>query len=228
MNNVIEFSRGQNVRNRKNVRRKTTKSYDTVKYFTKDQINLIRGTARNNADLALYKRRSRVGAFRVWMVIDLITATGLRVAKASDIRCGDIKSGYGQSELFVRDGKGHVSRTIQIPKTFKTHLNQFLKWKQNRSELTGKDDYLLIGQRGPWKPSGIQQTVKALLKNLNLYEQGRSVHALRHSCAFQLYKQQRDLRAVQKQLGHTHVQTTTIYADVSKEDIQEQITGLWG
>ena len=156
-----------------------------------------------------------------------ITLTGLRVAEAADIRCGDIKSGYGQSELFVRDGKGHVSRTIQIPKALKTHFNQYLRWKGERNEPTGQDDYFFIGQRGPWKPSAIQQSVKVLLKSLSLYEKGRSVHALRHSYAFQLYRQQRDLRAVQKQLGHAHIQTTTIYADVSKEDIQEQITGLW-
>jgi len=227
MNNVIEFSRGQNGRNLENGKTKTVRSYDTVKYFTKDQIQLIRKAARDSASLALTKRRPRVGAVRVWMVIDLITSTGLRVAEAADIRCGDIKSGYGQSELYVRDGKGHVSRTIQIPKTLKTHLNQFLKWKQNRNEPTGQDDYLFTGQRGPWKSSGIQQAVKVLLKSLNLYEKGRSVHALRHSYAFQLYRRQRDLRAVQKQLGHAHIQTTTIYADVSKEDIQQQITGLW-
>ena len=125
------------------------------------------------------------------------------------------------------DGKGHVSRTVQIPKTLKAHLNQFIRWKEDRLEPTGKDDHLFIGQRGPWSASGIQQAVKTLLKQLNLYEKGRSVHALRHSYAFQLYRQQRDLRAVQKQLGHANIQTTTVYTDVSKEDIQDQVNGLW-
>ncbi len=66
------------------------------------------------------------------------------------------------------------------------------------------------------------------LKALGLYESGKSVHALRHSYALELYRQERDLRAVQKQLGHASVQTTQVYADVTQEDIQGQIKGLWG
>ena len=39
---------------------------------------------------------------------------------------------------------------------------------------------------------------------------------------------EKDLRALQKQLGHSSVQTTQIYADVTVQDIQKQIRGLWG
>jgi site-specific recombinase XerD len=69
--------------------------------------------------------------------------------------------------------------------------------------------------------------VKQHLRRLNLYETGKSAHSLRHSYAVQLYHQQKDLRAVQKQLRHASVQTTMIYADVMAEDIQDQIRGLW-
>jgi len=39
------------------------------------------------------------------MAIDLLTSTGMRVAEASNIRCGDIKAGYSESAIFIRDGK---------------------------------------------------------------------------------------------------------------------------
>jgi len=42
-----------------------------------------------------------------------------------------------------------------------------------------------------------------------------------------LCTKEKDLRAVQKQLRHLSIQSTQVYADVSKEDIQEQIKGLW-
>jgi site-specific recombinase XerD len=130
--------------------------------------------------------------------------------------------------MFVRDGKGSKSRTVQIPDSLKKHLRQFLAWKQTRGETTGHDDHLFLGQRGPWTSQAVQQLVKKYLKALGLYESEKSVHALRHSYAVEFYRQEKDLRALQKQLGHSSIQTTQIYADVTVQDIQKQIRGLWG
>jgi len=104
---------------------------------------------------------------------------------------------------------------------------QVIKWKEKRNEGTENDDHLFIGQRRFWTDQAIRQFIKKYLRQLGLYENGKSVHALRHSYAVQLYKKEKDLRAVQKQLGHSSIQTTQIYADVTKEDIQQQISGFW-
>jgi len=138
-----------------------------------------------------------------------------------------LKLGYAESELFIRDGKGSKPRTIQIPESLKKHLKQCLKWKKSRGEPVSEDDHVFVGQRGPWTSQAIQQIVKKYLKALGLYENGKSAHALRHSYAVELYRKEKDLRAVQKQLGHSSVQSTQIYADVTKEDIQGQIKNFW-
>ena len=202
------------------------KNVDGIKYFSQLQIKLLRRTVRDQATLD--SDRGQVTAIREWMAIDLLTSTGLRVSEAADVRCGDLKAGYGESALFVRNGKGSKSRTVQIPDSLKKHLKQFVTWKQSRVEPIGADDYLFIGKRGPWTCQAVQQLVKKYLKILDLYESEKSVHALRHSYAVEFYRQEKDLRALQKQLGHASVQTTQIYADVTAEDIQKQIKGLWG
>jgi site-specific recombinase XerD len=161
------------------------------------------------------------------MLIDLLTSTGLRESEAADLRCGDIRAGYGESAIFVRHGKGDKSGTVQIPDSLRHHLKSYLVWKCNRGEPTGQDDHLLIGQRGPWTGQGVGMVVKQHLRRLGLYETGKSAHSLRHSYAVELYRQQRDIRAVQKQLRHASIQTTQKYADVLAEDIQDQIKGLW-
>jgi len=199
---------------------------DGIKYYTDQQIKLFRRTVRDRAALDI--ERGQVTAIREWMAIDLVTSSGLRVSEAANVRCGDIKAGYGESALFVRDGKGAKSRTVQIPDALKRHLKQFIVWKASRGEPTGPDDYLFIGQRGQWTAQAIQFLVKKYLKALGLYENEKSVHALRHSYAVEFYRQEKDLRALQKQLGHSSVQTTQIYADVTVQDIQKQIRGLWG
>ncbi len=207
-------------------RQRPIRNIDGIKYFTEQQIKLLRRTVRDQA--ALDEARGQVTAVREWMVIDLLTSTGLRVSEAADVRCGDRRAGYGESALYVRNGKGQRSRTVQIPDSLKLHLKQFITWKAERKESTNSDDHLFIGQRGAWTAQAIQQIVKKHLKALNLYENDKSVHALRHSYAVELYRREKDLRAVQKQLGHASIQTTQIYADVSVEDIQTQIRGLWG
>lgn len=199
---------------------------DGVKYYSDQQIKLIRRTVRDRASLDI--ERGQITAIREWMAVDLITSSGIRVSEAANIRCGDLKAGYGESSIFIRDGKGAKSRTVQIPDALKRHLKQFIVWKASRGEPTGQDDFLFTGQRGPWTAQAIQFLVKKYLKALGLYENEKSVHALRHSYAVEFYRQEKDLRALQKQLGHSSVETTQIYADVSVQDIQKQIRGLWG
>jgi len=199
---------------------------DGEKYYADQQIKLFRRTVRDRAALDI--ERGQVTAVREWMAVDLITSSGIRVSEAANVRCGDVKAGYGESALFVRDGKGAKSRTVQIPDALKRHLKQFVVWKASRGEPTGPDDFLFIGQRGPWTAQAIQFLVKKYLKALGLYENEKSVHALRHSYAVEFYRQEKDLRALQKQLGHSSIETTQIYADVTAQDIQKQIRGLWG
>ena len=221
---ILQFPQ-QPVSKAKSARTKKIKPAPEFPYFNKNQVQLIRRTVRDKA--ILDSQKGSITAIREWMVIDVLTSTGIRVAECADLRCGDIKSSYGQSELYIRNGKGAKARSVQITGQLKTHLNNYLKWKTDRNESSGYDDHLFQGQRGPVTSQGIQLIVKKYLKQLGLYETGKSVHALRHSYATEYYHNTRDLRGLQKQLGHSSIQTTQIYADVSKEDIQENLKGLW-
>ncbi len=205
---------------------KRIKNIDGIKYLSEIQIKALRRAARNQA--MLDEAKKKVTGVREWMAIDILTSSGLRVAETANVRCGDIKSGYGQSELFVREGKGARSRTVEIPDSLKKHLKAFLKWKAARAEPAGPDEYVFLGQRGPWTSQAIQQIVKKYLKDLGLYETGMSAHSLRHSYAVHYYSRSgHDLRGLQKQLGHASIQTTQIYADITKEEIQRNVKGLW-
>ena len=201
--------------------KKRAKNIDGVKYFNAKQIKLLRRTVRDQADTG------KITHIREWMVIDLLTCTGLRVSEAANIRSGDIKTGYGENKVFVRDGKGSISGHVVIPDSLKKHLKSYLKWKADRGEAIEPDSYLFIGQRGPVTVQAIQQIVKKYLKHLNFYEPGKSVHALRHSYAMDLYAKEKDLRTVQKQLRHVSIQSTLVYADVTDEEIASQVKNLY-
>jgi integrase/recombinase XerD len=210
---------------KKHGKRQRMRNVDGIKHFNAKQVKLIRRQARDQAELD--EQKGKVTGIREWMAIDLLTSTGLRVSEASNLRCGDLKLGYGESKIFVREGKGQISVHVVVNESLKKHLKQFLSWKRGKEEPTGEEDYLFVGQRGNWTSQAIQQIVKKYLKELDLYEPGKSVHALRHSYAVELYSKEKDLRVVQKQLRHISIQSTLVYADVTDESISEQIKGLW-
>jgi integrase/recombinase XerD len=212
-------------RQEKPERKRRIKNVDGVKYFNEKQIKLLRRTARDQSELD--GQKGKVTGIREWMAIDLLTCTGLRVSEAANLRCGDLKLGYAESKIFVRDGKGGISGHVVVPESLKKHLKVFIAWKEKQGEATGDDAHLFVGQRGTWTSQAIQQIVKKYLKLLGLYENGKSVHALRHSYGVELYSREKDLRVVQKQLRHRSIQSTLIYADVTEEDIQNQLKGLW-
>ena len=208
---VKEKTKGRKIRN-----------VDGPKYLTEPQVKALRRVVRDKA------ATGKMTSIREWMAMDLLTATGLRVSEAANLSCGDVRAGYGESAVFVRDGKGGRSRTVEIPDGLKKHLRAFLKWKEDRGEATRPDDPLLLGQRGQWTGQALEQIVKKYFRALGIYEPGKSAHALRHSYAVQYYRQsEHDLRGLQKQLGHSSIQTTQIYADITREDIQHHIKGLW-
>jgi site-specific recombinase XerD len=213
---IIKFPTKAKVKKRPRI-----KNIDGVKYFSPKQIKLLRRTVKDQS------ATNKMTHIREWMAIDLLTCTGLRVSEAANLRCGDLKLGYGENKIFVRDGKGSISGHVVIPEGLNKHLKSYLKWKQNRGESIAKDDYLFIGQRGPVTAQALQQIVKKYLKLLDLYEPGKSAHALRHSYAMDLYGEKKDLRTVQKQLRHVSIQSTLVYADVTDEEIASQVKNLY-
>ncbi len=206
----------------KRQKQKAVRNLDTTRYFSENQIKSLRRTVRSGAGTG------RLSDVRAWLAVDVLTSSGLRVSELCDLRVSDIKAAYGQNKIFVRNGKGGVAGSVTIPDSLKKHIKQFLAWKEARGEPTGPDDHVLQGQRGPMTTQAVQQLTKKYLRLCGLYEPGKSCHSLRHSYAVQVYRQERDLRAVQKQLRHTSIQSTMRYADVTDEDLAEQVKGLWG
>jgi len=118
--------------------------------------------------------------------------------------------------------------TLAIPADLVEHLKAFIAWKDQVGQPTGKDAALFVGKRGPLTPQGLMQVWKAAVKRAGLPKE-LSIHSARHTLAVHLLRKTGNLRQVQKQLGHANPATTAnMYADVSFEDMQAGVTGLYG
>jgi integrase/recombinase XerD len=201
-------------------------------------------------------KKGRVNGVVQWMVVDLALSTGLRVSEMAALQVEDLDLKRGcmtvirlkrhqrkkvaktarKERKAVQRSHKPVRETLMIGRQLTSHLKTYLTWrscriadmdKGRRKGLTGARGALLVGQRGPLSAQGLQQVWKAAIRQAGLPEE-YSIHSARHTLAVHLLKRTGNLRQVQKQLGHTSpVTTANMYADVSDEDMQNGVTGLW-
>jgi integrase/recombinase XerD len=141
----------------------------------------------------------------------LIYATGLRVTEASLLETRDIDA--MQQVIHVRNGKGGRERMVPMNGKLYGLLRAYFKHERPPQ---------------PWLfASGAGQHVcldtarRALLYATASAGIGRVVtpHMLRHAFATHLLEQGTDLRKIQVLLGHSSIQSTTIYTHVIASQI---------
>lgn len=126
----------------------------------------------------------------------------------------------GQNTLIVRNGKGGKDRVVQFNVKLKDLILEYPSYRHSGSP------YLFPSKHGEQiTASGIQQVFKKWASKAGLPDR-YSIHSLRHPYAVRLYKASGyNLRLVQKQLGHSSIATTQVYADVLDADV-DQALGL--
>lgn len=224
------------------------------KYMDASEVRQLRTNTEGRALRDL--KKGRVNGVVHWMVVDLALSTGLRVSEMAALQVEDLDLKRGcmtvirlkrhkrkkaaqpakKERKAAPSPQAPVRETLMLGRQLAAHLKTYLTWracrladmdKGRRRCLTKDKGALLVGQRGPLSAQGLQQAWKAAIRQAGLPEE-YSIHSARHTLAVHLLKRTGNLRQVQKQLGHTSpVTTANMYADVSDEDMQNGVTGLW-
>lgn len=155
--------------------------------------------------------KKRKALVRDWFIINLALNTGLRRKEMCDLKVEDIHIGNGQSHLVVQHGKGDKKGVVHFSKGFKEMLRKYITWKHENGELA-EGCYLLRTERSPkYCVGGIWYRWKKYCP--------KRLHAARHSFGTYCYQATKNIRLVQKQLRHSKVTTTAIYADCTPDVI---------
>ena len=189
------------------------------KYLKDDEIKRLFKVCSDAAELAELK--DNFLAVRDYALIALAFGSGLRVGEIADLKIEDLHLDYGQSSLVVQKGKGNKKGNVRLSAKLKAHLNRYLKYRKSDSP------YLFTSARGEkLTVSGIQKIFKKWYEKAGLPGH-YSVHSARHSMAVRLLKSSgNNLRLVQKQLRHSSIVTTTVYADVIDSDIDKALENM--
>lgn len=188
------------------------------RYLSKEEVGKLLRRADELRALGVSKNSKQ--AVRDWMIIRLaLLSGGLRASEICDLKITDCHIGYSKSDLLVRRGKGGKMRVVKIGPDLKKDLRWYLRWKAQANELH-PDAYLLRTKRSE------RLNRSALWRRWNRYCPQHRLHDARHTAATLLYEASRDLRLVQKQLGHSRPSITAVYADVCDEKAREGVAAM--
>lgn len=197
---------------------------DRQKFLSETEIKKLRRVVEDKALADLQKGRTTWPRF--WMVLDLAIGAGLRVSEIANLTVDNLTLNSREPRIRVT-GKGNRTRDVFISKDLMRHLSDFIDWKKIMGESVNSKNFLLLSSHGkPYSTRTLQYAFKVSLKEAGL-PRYYSIHACRHSYGTYLYQKTKNLRLVQKQLGHSSITTTTVYTDVSVQEMLEAVNGLY-
>ncbi len=147
------------------------------------------------------------------LLIELLYSSGLRLSECINLKYTDLDLSEGTG--WVRLGKGSKDRLFVLSEMFKKDLNEYFQNKGANCK-----EYIFTVKGRKMSPRGIQHAIKKAAERAGL-EKEVHVHTLRHSFATHLLENGVDIRKIQKLLGHSNLQTTQIYTQVSSEEIKK-------
>lgn len=139
---------------------------------------------------------------------------GLRASEICKLRREEVSLDTRRPTMTIRESKGGKTRTLPIPQDLKKML---VLWIANSDEWS--PNVLFPNRAGTmWKRNSAWQAWSNCLEEAKVRHV--PLHAVRHTAALRMYRESKNLRLVQKMLGHSNINTTTIYADVMDDDIR--------
>lgn len=151
-------------------------------------------------------------------ILELLYATGIRVAELSGMRIADADLAQGQVSVI---GKGDKQRIVPLYPRAAAAIRTYLL--EARPQLAKKpaEERLFLSTRGnPLSASAVRRMFKSYAVQVGA-PSSLSPHAMRHTFATHLLDGGADLRTVQELLGHVALTTTQIYTHVSTKRLKD-------
>lgn len=151
-------------------------------------------------------------------MIHLLLNTGLRLSEMTNLKWNDIDLMTGQVK--VVEGKGLKDRILWLDEETLTMLG---KWKQRQFKEWGRSD-LVFTTRTLHSLDG--KAVRSMIKTYSDkagIKKHITTHSLRHTFASDLLRDTKNIRIVQKALGHADISSTQIYTHIVDEELEEAL-----
>lgn len=176
-------------------------------YLTVDEMNRLLETPDNTP-----------AGIRDQLIMEVLYACGLRVSEVIALKTDDLNLDMG----FIKvTGKGSKERIVPVTDFVSRLIKDYISGVRLDLLKELNTNQLFLTNRGKgFTRQGLWKMIKkyALISGIN---KAITPHTFRHSFATHLIENGADLRAVQELLGHTDINTTQIYTQISNVKIRE-------
>lgn len=150
--------------------------------------------------------------YRDWVMINFFLATGCRRGTLAAIKVGDIDLDEGYIE--INKTKTHKAQILPIPSSLKSILVEYMAIRGGKPS-----DVLFCNETGgAMEKHSITATIAKYNKRMGVHT--TSVHSLRHTFSkTAIMKCNMNVARLQKQLGHSSLETTQQYVNLFDKDL---------
>lgn len=173
-------------------------------------------------------RSRRLRAMRLYCLLEVLYATGLRV---SELVALPRSAAMRDARLIVVRGKGGKERLVPLNEASRQAMADYLAamatpGDEKKGSAPTKWLFPSFGDSGHLTRQHFARDLKELAVSAGLAARQVSPHVLRHAFASHLLHNGADLRIVQTLLGHTDISTTQIYTHVVEERLKSLVRDL--
>ena len=185
--------------------------------------------AREMAQAADPSGLQRLRALRLYCLLEVLYATGLRVSELVSL---PLSASRRDARMIVVRGKGDKERLVPLNDASRQAMADYLGAMQvqtsskKKSIASSKWLFPSFGESGHLTRQHFARDLKELAAAAGLAPRLVSPHVLRHAFASHLLHNGADLRIVQTLLGHTDISTTQIYTHVVEERLKSLVRDL--
>lgn len=194
------------------------------------KLNYVKSLPEVITQQQVYQIIEACHALRLKTFIWTTYTLGLRIGEAVNLQVGDLDS--QRMMVHIHRGKGAKDRYVPLPQTTLAVLRVFWKTHRNGRFLfpaKGRDRQDGSSSDPPMSISTVQSAFKKITRQLN-FGKKVSCHTLRHSYATHLLEAGVGLKAIQKYMGHSSLQTTMVYlhlTETAEVDARQAINRLF-
>lgn len=164
--------------------------------------------------------------WRDLVLLTVMYSSGARAQEICDLTVKDVTHDEKGNAILTLIGKGEKARRVKITSDATRLLDKYIASRKVGMKL---DEYIFPSQRNSHLSVAVEEiyekyTQKAKAEHPEMFCQGPyTPHVMRHTAATHLIESGVPLAIVKNILGHTSIQTTQIYLDISQQTVDRSM-----